>query len=162
MGVTLFSLYMFNRQGEMLQYVEFHRPRQPRNVADDAKMTFGLLFSLNSFVTKLNPLGVGSAGSVAPLAPLSGPAATAAPKRSVFQSFRTNTYKLHYLETPSGVQLALTTDPGAPDMRDALRHVYGSLYVELVTKSPLHTPGRPFVSDPFVVAVKRYLAAAAG
>jgi hypothetical protein len=40
--------------------------------------------------------------------------------------------------------------------------VFGSLYVELVQKNPLHAPGKPFVSEPFVVAVKRYLLAAAG
>ena len=156
---SLHSLYMFNRQGDLLQYVEFSRPRQPVNVADDAKMMFGLLFSLNSFCTKLNP----SSGGTQTAQPTpGGPIVTTAQKRSVFQSFKTNTYKLHYLETPSGVQLALTTDPAAPDMRDALKHVFGSLYVELVQKNPLHAPGKPFVSEPFVVAVKRYLLAAAG
>ncbi len=144
MGFTPFSLYMFNRAGECLQYVEWSRPRQAANAADDAKMMFGLLFSLNSFVAKVDPTGAGSAGG-------------SAPRRTGFHSFRTSTYKLHYLEVPSGVQLVLTTDPGAPDLRECLRHIYAAFYVELIQKSPLHAPGRPFVSEPFVTAVQRYL-----
>ena len=144
-----YSFYMFNRDGECLQYIEWSRPRQAANAADDAKMVFGLLFSLNAFVSKIDPAGGGGP-------PPPGPPP---PRKLGFQSFRTDTYKLHYLELPSGIQLVLTTEPSAGDLRDSLRHIYGSLYVELVQKSPLHAPGRPFVSEPFVTAVQKYLRA---
>ena len=144
--VNYFCFYMFASSGECLQYVEWSRPRARKNAADDAKMMFGLLFSLNGFAAKVDP--------TAPPAPPGAPP----PRRSVgFRSFRTNTYKLHYLELPSGVQLALCTDPGAPDLRDALRHIYAQLYVEMIVKSPLHQPGKAFVSEPFVQALQRYL-----
>jgi hypothetical protein len=139
---------MFNRDGECLQYIEWSRPRPVVNAADDAKMVFGLLFSLNAFAAKIDPQGGGSAGP---------PGAPPPPRRTGFQSFRTNNYKLHYLELPSGIQLVLTTEPSAGDLRDALRHIYSAYYVELVHKSPLHAPGRPFVSEPFVTAVQKYL-----
>jgi len=146
MGFTPYSLYLFNRAGECLQYVEWTRPRAVQNSADDAKMMFGLLFSLNSFVARVDPTGPGSAGGGA-----------GAPRRTGFHSYKTSAYKLHYLELPSGVQLVLTTDPGAGDLRECLRHIYGAFYVELVQKCPLHAPGRPFTSEPFVTAVRSYL-----
>jgi hypothetical protein len=149
MVVTPYSLYMFNRAGECLQYLEWSRPRQPANAEDDAKMMFGLLFSLNAFAAKVDP-------TQGPQATGAG-AATGA-RRTGFHSFRTSTYKLHYLELPSGLQLVLTTEPGCGDLRDCLRHLH-SLYVELVAKSPLHAPGRPFVSKPFEAAVRAVLAA---
>jgi hypothetical protein len=153
MVFTPYCFYMYNRGGECVQYIEWSRPRGRKNEADDAKMMFGLLFSLNSFVAKVDPT-----------APPGAPPQQGGPppvRRVGFRAFRTNTYKLHYFEVPSGIQLALCTDPGAPDLRDALRHIYSSLYVELVQKSPLHAPGRPFVSEPFVAAVQRYLRAQA-
>ena len=154
MPFTPYCLYMYNRGGECVQYIEWSRPRARKNEADDAKMMFGLLFSLTSFVAKVDPT-----------APPSTPGASQQqqpPMRRVgFRAFRTSAYKLHYYEVPSGIQLALCTDPGAPDLREALRHIYASLYVEMVQKSPLHAPGRPFVSEPFVTAVQRYLRAQA-
>ncbi|CAI5952466.1 unnamed protein product, partial [Closterium sp. NIES-65] len=61
-----------------------------------------------------------------------------------FHSFRTNTYKLNYLETPSGIKIILVTDPKMSDLRDALKHIYTNIYVEYVIKNPLYVPGEPF------------------
>jgi len=145
---TLFCLYVYSRDGTLLHYHEWARPRARANAgsSDDAKMMYGLLFSLNAFAQKVDP-------TAPPVAPGSRPP----PRRVGFRSFRTSTYKLHFYEVPSGVQFALLTDPGAPDLREALRHVHAACYVDLVAKSPLHTPGRPFVSEAFDVAVTRYL-----
>ena len=41
-------------------------------------------------------------------------------------SYKTNKYKLHYLETPTGIRFAVTTDLGCPDMRTELRNIYRS------------------------------------
>ncbi|KAK9904240.1 hypothetical protein WJX75_007479 [Coccomyxa subellipsoidea] len=60
-----------------------------------------------------------------------------------FRSFRTNNYKLHFLESPSGIKIVLNTDSNARDLRDNLSYIYG-LYVEYVMKNPLYTPGEPF------------------
>lgn len=145
--MTPFTFYMFNRDGECLQYIEWSRQRPAENAADDAKMLFGLLFSLNALAAKIDPAGSGGAAAGGP----------PQPRRVGFQSFRTSAYKLHYLELPSGIQLVLTTEPAAGDLRDALRHIYAAFYVEMIQKSPLHSPGRPFVSDVFVQAVQKYL-----
>lgn len=108
------------------------------------------MHSLNSLSQSLDP-------GANPGAPASAHAARR-PATGGFHTFRTNTYKLHFLEVPSGLLLALTTEPGAGDAREALRHIHAAFYVELVAKSPLHAPGKPFSSEAFVTAVRRYLA----
>lgn len=145
---TLFCLYVYSRDGTLLHYLEWARPRARANAgsSDDAKMMYGLLFSLNAFAQKVDP-------TAAPVAPGSRPP----PRRVGFRSFRTSTYKLHFYEVPSGVQFALLTDPGAPDLREALKQVHASCYVDLVAKSPLHAPGKPFVSELFDAAATRCL-----
>jgi len=94
-----------------------------------------------------------------------------------FHSFRTNNYKLHFLESPSGLkvqgvapfkagalaahtislskrawscgpQIVLNTGAEAGDMRDHLNYIYGAIYVECVLKNPAYTPGRPFRRAP--------------
>jgi hypothetical protein len=62
-----------------------------------------------------------------------------------FSSFRTNNYKLHFLESPSGLKLLLVTDPTVGNLADQLNHIYSALFVELVAKNPLYTPGDAFL-----------------
>ncbi|GFQ03595.1 trafficking protein particle complex subunit 1 [Phtheirospermum japonicum] len=59
-----------------------------------------------------------------------------------FHSFRTNTYKLSFMESPSGIKLILVTHPRTSDLRDSLKYIY-NLYVEYVVKNPLYSPGSP-------------------
>ncbi|KAL8548813.1 hypothetical protein ACS0TY_007904 [Phlomoides rotata] len=57
-----------------------------------------------------------------------------------FHSFKTNTYKLSFMESPSGIKLILVTHPRTGDLRDSLKYIY-NLYVEYVVKNPLYSPG---------------------
>jgi len=47
---------------------------------------------------------------------------------------------VHYLETPTGLRLVLTTDPAVPRLQESLLHLY-KLYVDTVLKNPIYTPG---------------------
>lgn len=40
-----------------MQYIEWSRPKKVKNATDDQKMMFGLFFSLNQFVAKMDPTG---------------------------------------------------------------------------------------------------------
>ncbi|KAL3728540.1 hypothetical protein ACJRO7_033175 [Eucalyptus globulus] len=73
-----------------------------------------------------------------------------------FHSFRTNTYKLSFLESPSGINIILVTHPRTGDLREALKYIY-SLYVEYVAKNPLYDPGTPIRCDLFNTNLDQYV-----
>ncbi|CAN8178542.1 unnamed protein product [Coccothraustes coccothraustes] len=123
--MTIHNLYIFERGGRCLFYSEWHRRRGPGiSQEEEFKLMFGMLFSLRSFVAKMSPTDM----------------------RDGFVAFQTSRYRLHYLETPSGLRLALNTDLAVGSARDALQHIYGNLFVELVVKNPLCPPRAPVQS----------------
>ena len=128
-GNNAHMMYVFNRNGVCLLYKEWNRPLHTLNPQQDHKLMFGLLFSLKSLTAKMDPvklvisssllmdltcgfdqfwiylsvwLIVGSAdkGNLGvPQLPGQG---------CSFHSFRTNTYKLSFMETPSGIKVSLS------------------------------------------------------
>ncbi|XP_053825567.1 trafficking protein particle complex subunit 1, partial [Vidua macroura] len=104
--MTIHNLYIFERGGRCLFYSEWHRRRSPGLAQDqEFQLMFGMLFSLRSFVAKMSPTDM----------------------RDGFVSFHTSKYRLHYLETPSGLRLVLNTDLGVGSAREALQHIYGNV-----------------------------------
>ena len=75
---------------------------------------------------------------------------------SAFHSFRTNTYKLSFMETPSGIKFILVTNPRTGDLRETLKYIY-NLYVEYVAKNPLYTPGTLIRCELFNTALDQYV-----
>ncbi|XP_020686240.1 trafficking protein particle complex subunit 1 isoform X1 [Dendrobium catenatum] len=140
-------LYIFNRNGVCLLYREWHRPLHTLDAQEDQKLMFGLLFSLRSFTAKMDPTSVDKGNLGVPLLPGQG---------CSFYSFRTNTYKLSFMESPSGIKLILVTHPKTGDLRDALRYMY-NLYVEYVVKNPLYVPGSPIKCELFNVNLDQYV-----
>ena len=121
-----------------MNYHEWSRPQQlARNDADDRKNLFGLFFTLKQFALKLDPT------------PNDGEGCS-------FHAFRTNNYKLHFLETATGLRLLLFTDPSAGDMRECMSHIYASLYVEHALRNAAVEPLKPFSCDAFTKALVAY------
>ncbi|KAJ4951909.1 hypothetical protein NE237_028741 [Protea cynaroides] len=114
---------------------------------DDHKLMFGLLFSLKSFTAKMDPTNVEKGNLGVPQLPGQG---------CSFHSFQTNTYKLSFMESPSGIKIILVTHPKTGDLRESLKHIY-NLYVEYVTKNPLYTPGTPIRCELFNTSVDQYV-----
>lgn len=141
-------MYIFNRNGVCLHYHVWWRPHNTLSHQQDQKLMFGLLFSLKSFTAKMDPVG-GNKGTLGmPSLPGQG---------CSFHSFRTNTYKLSFMESPSGIKLILITDPRMGDLRDALKFIYNNIYVEYVVKNPLYTPGLPFTCELFNATLDQYV-----
>ncbi|KAG5070110.1 hypothetical protein JHK85_002487 [Glycine max] len=133
-------MYVFNRNGVCLLYREWNRPLRTLDAQQDHKLMFGLLFSLKSLTAKMDPTSAVEKGNLGMLQ-LPGQGCS-------FHSFCTNTYKLSFMESPSGIKLfhiytiILVTHPRTGDLRESLKYIY-NLYVEYVVKNPLYTPGSP-------------------
>ncbi|KAG6742264.1 hypothetical protein POTOM_055554 [Populus tomentosa] len=132
-GNNAHMMYVFNRNGVCLLYREWNRPLHTLNAQQDHKLMFGLLFSLKSLTAKMDPTSMDKGNLGVPQLPGQG---------CSFHSFRTNTYKLSFMETPSGIKIILITHPKTGDLRESLKYIY-NLYVEYVVKNPIYTPGAP-------------------
>ncbi|KAI5854802.1 Longin-like domain-containing protein [Tricharina praecox] len=115
----------------------FRPPPGRLSVQDDAKLVFGVVFSLRNMVKKL-----------------SGPEDT-------FLTYRTGVYKLHYYETPTNLKFVMLTDIKTNALRAVLHQIYVNLYVEFVTKNPLspteHSGGEGVAVEYFELALERFL-----
>ncbi|CAG8611383.1 2721_t:CDS:2 [Paraglomus brasilianum] len=107
------------------------------NIDEEAKLVYGVVFSLRNFVRKLS-------GS-----------------QDGFISYRTSQYKLHYYETPTGLKFIINTDPNVESLRPALRQIYVNFYVEYVVKNPLspveHPGGDGVNNEYFRAAVDKFI-----
>ncbi|KAJ7559875.1 hypothetical protein O6H91_04G106400 [Diphasiastrum complanatum] len=140
-------LYLYNRSGVCLHYHVWLRTHTTLSPQQDQKLMFGLLFSLKSFTSKMDPTSVHKGNLGVP---------QFAGQGCSFHSFSTNTYKLSLMETPSGIKLVLVTDPKMGDLRSALKYIYNNIYVEYVVKNPLYIPGQPFRCQLFNSALDEY------
>ncbi|XP_042484040.1 trafficking protein particle complex subunit 4-like [Macadamia integrifolia] len=104
---------------------------------------YGLLTDL--FILALNSVEKGNLG--VPQLPGQG---------CSFHSFRSNTYKLSFMESPSGIKIILVTHPKTGDLRESLKYIY-NLYVEYVTKNPLYTPATPIRCELFNASLDQYV-----
>ncbi|KAK9448909.1 Longin-like domain-containing protein [Limtongia smithiae] len=160
--MTIFSFYIFDRHCECIYHQDFKRPqRQLRpkvsskrlskdggvtaitedfkmvSVEDDAKLVFGVVFSLRNMITKL------------------------AGEKEQFFLYRTSKYKLHFYETPSNLRFVLVTDPEVDSLRIILEQIYIGLYVEYVAKNALapteHAGGAGVNNELFSLGLDRFL-----
>ena len=150
--MVCYNLYIFNREGTCLYYHEWYRPKLVKhgagNQGDDQRQLFGLFWTLKNFTASLNPKDPNKPKLGTPLKIGEG---------CTFYCFRTNVYKLHFLESPSGVKVILNTTPDTGDLRDVLDYIYSQLLVEYVTKNPLYDPGEPFNFEQFSAVLDHFM-----
>ncbi|KAI8045210.1 trafficking protein particle complex subunit 1 [Drosophila gunungcola] len=126
--MTIFNLYIFDKFGTLLHYAEWNRTKKSGITREEeAKLTYGMLFSIKSFVSKISPHD----------------------PREGFLYYKTNRYALHYLETPSGLKFVLNTDTTAINVKELLQQMYAKVWVEYVVRDPLWTPGTVVTSELF-------------
>lgn len=76
----IYNLYIFDKFGTLMYYCEWNRIKQSGiTKEEEAKLMYGMLFSIKSFVNKISPIDT----------------------KEGFLFYKTNKYALHYLETPS-------------------------------------------------------------
>ena len=136
--MVVYSFSIYNRRGVNLFYREWERATEP--LADEAlaehhRLVFGLIISMQALCLQLAPRQ-GQEG---------------------LQSFRTNSYMLHYFESPSGVIFAMCTDPNTQVLRTSMWHIFSNLYVPLVTRNPLQQTGHKVTAIKFKSALDEYV-----
>ncbi|KAF2205568.1 snare-like protein [Delitschia confertaspora ATCC 74209] len=140
--MTIYSFYIFDRHAECIYNRRWAAPPVPKSARpmsgssmtsngdhpavrkglsreDDAKLIFGLVFSLRNMVQKLGG------------------------DDDTFLSYRTAEYKLHYYETPTRMKFVMLTDTKQNNLRVALHQIWANLYVEYVVKNPLSPVEHP-------------------
>ncbi|XP_073290798.1 uncharacterized protein [Primulina huaijiensis] len=146
-GNNSHMLYIFNRNGICLLYREWNRPLKTLSPQQDQKLMFGLLFSLKSLTAKMDPTSAEKGNLGVPQLP---------GESCSFHSFSTNSYKLSFMESPSGIKIILVTHPRISDLREAPKYIY-NLYVEYVVKNPLYSPGNSIRCELFNTNVDQYV-----
>jgi len=126
--MTIYNLYIFDKYGTLLHYNEWNRIKQSGiTKEEEAKLMYGMLFSIKSFVNKISPTD----------------------PREGFLFYKTNKYALHFLETASGLKFVLNTDTSAQSVKEFLQQYYAKVWVEYVVRNPLWAPGTPVASELF-------------
>ncbi|XP_055622827.1 trafficking protein particle complex subunit 1 [Toxorhynchites rutilus septentrionalis] len=132
----IYNLYIFDKFGTLLYYGEWNRLKQSGITKDEeAKLMYGMLFSLKSFVNKISPTD---------------------PKEG-FLYYKTNKYALHFVEISSGLKLVLNTDTTATGIKDFLLQLYSKIWVEYVVRNPMWTMGTPVTSDLFKTKLDEFV-----
>ncbi|KAL8273813.1 hypothetical protein Esti_002287 [Eimeria stiedai] len=108
------------------------------------RLLSGLLFSMRRFCEQIGP--------GAP------PPNSSSSSSSSFTAFSTPLYKLHYLRTCTGYGFACLTSPEVAYLEEALAHIYGSLFVERVIKSPSFAPSQQIDDPLFAEQLHQFLA----
>jgi len=129
----IFNFYLFNKSGTCIYYEEWSRKKGSKNLVEEQKLMYGMLWSLKSFCSKISPSPCDS-----------------------FNHYRTNTYKLHFFETLTGLKFVLLTDPQVGDIKDCLKNIY-SIYVQYVIKNPLYKLNEVIDCELFVVNLTKYV-----
>ncbi|XP_013380900.1 trafficking protein particle complex subunit 1 [Lingula anatina] len=135
--MTVFNLYIFDRNGTCLYYVEWNRKKHSgiASQEEEFKLMYGMIFSIKSFVNRISPSDL----------------------KDGFSSFKTSRYKCNFYETPSGLKFILNTDLNVGNIRDVLHQLYSNIYVEYVVKNPLCELGQPIKSDLFKTKLDEYV-----
>jgi len=139
--MTIYGLYIFNREGTCLlnrRYNQSSSSTSSKSAIQQQKLMWGLLYSLKDFVKQLTPNTLDEN------------------EQEPFHSFTTSEYKVHYLETPHGLRIVLTSDPALPRLHETLGQIY-KLYVEYVVKNPLYTLGQPIQAPVFQARLEGWM-----
>jgi len=80
---------------------------------EEAKLVYGVVLSLRNMIKKLSG------------------------RDDQFVNYRTNAYKLHLFETPTGYKLVMLSDPKSDSLRFVMRQIYHGPFIDYVIRNPL-------------------------
>ncbi len=134
--MTVFNLYVFDRNCTCLYYKEWQRTKEAGISRDEEfKLMYGMIFSIKSLLSRLSHKSA----------------------KENFLGYTTSKYKLHYFESATGLKFVLNTDVSVGNLKDELWNIYSTIYVEYVSKNPLIQPGEKITSQLFTSKLDAYI-----
>ncbi|VDO05874.1 unnamed protein product [Rodentolepis nana] len=121
------NMYIFDVRGNNVFYKEWVTLKASNSKENDAKLMRGMLVGLKALCSRLS----------------------SAENDIYTLSYKTNRYRLHYFEGPTGLKIFLTSEPSLPPLYKELENVY-KLFVEYVVKSPGYDSTSPVSNSLFV------------
>ncbi|KAG4103570.1 putative trafficking protein particle complex subunit [Neocallimastix lanati (nom. inval.)] len=142
----IYNFYLFNRHCKCIYYANWQNDddgslstKNDMKWEEEAKLVYGVVYSLRNLCRKLSTIN-------------------GTPEKNEkgeeneedergFLSYKTNSYKLHYYETASGLKFVVCTDHRTPNLQDMLHQVYRDIYVEYVIKNPLYHSDNDYINN---------------
>ena len=129
--MTIYSFYIFHSSGECL-FQEIYHSSHPVN----SKLLFGLIFSLTRFASQISPKPT---------------------NETAFYGYQTPNYKLHILQTLSGLKFVMITDTNHSIKVQILEWIYSTIFTEFVIRNPFYVPAAKIESTIFKDKLRDYL-----
>lgn len=98
---------------------------------EEAKLVYGVMLSLRTMIKKLSGRYVNSFPTIAI------PIKDFVISDDHFVNYRTNAYKLHLFETPTGYKFVMLSDHKSDSLRFVLRQIYHGPFIDYVVRNPL-------------------------
>jgi trafficking protein particle complex subunit 1 len=132
----IYEFYIFNNIGNCLFYLNLSGKVSEKKPQDTQKLIFGMLHTMKLMCRKFSPQPI----VVSP-----------------FTSYATDSYKLHILETGSGLNLVMLTSPEMMDQTHSLKWIYSTIFCTFIVRSPFYEPKKPINSTVFKQKLEEYL-----
>ncbi len=112
-----FALLVYStRTTNCLYYKEWKSLPDTATKEDRERLLFGLLFSMRRSVARMSPCG----------------------KPSQLSCYTTNSYKMHFYQSPTGYMFALFTTVTKGSLRDKLKQYFNQVFLPDVVMNPLY------------------------
>lgn len=122
----------------LVDQVEAPRASDELPFDEEAKLIYGVIFSLRNMAKKLS--GGRSVCSALVRSGVIDPdraCEVSHRENESFHSYSTSNYKLHYLHTPTSYHFVLLSSPMQDSLRPLLRQIYTGPFLEWVIRNPL-------------------------
>ena len=135
--MTIYNIYVFSKDGACIFHHEWNKKKGTGMAKEEEyKLMYGMVYSIKSFASRMSPNSY----------------------KDGFLGYKTSTYYLHCLETPSGVKMVLNTDPSPPpNVHAHLQHIYSHVYVQHAVKNPLVQLNQWIDSELFMSELDKYV-----
>ncbi|KAI8894058.1 Sybindin-like protein [Globomyces pollinis-pini] len=139
--MTIYGLYIFDRHCNCIFYQPWNSTTSlqsdlnQKQSQEDSKLVFGVMFNLGKIIAKLNPVKTPES----------------------FITYRTDSYKLHYYETPACLKFVLLSDIEMANTKGVLHSIFSDIYVPYVSKNPMIPFDAPINNDLFRSHLNKFI-----